>query len=284
MTSDEFLGRLSVQGVEPGYFTGICHPAWPGRAFGGQLAAQSLSAAAATLSGDSLQPWSLNTYFHAPTRANAPVDYRVTALRVGRSVATMHVRVEQDDSLRATAIAMFGAPAAGPAHQFERPQTLSPADVTPVDRLLHPSIVPPDADHVALGYPAESLIDMRIPDAGDEGANEFGPRTWMRVLAAVPDEPVTVAAALCYLSDITLGTTALHAHGGRDASSGLQLGALELSLWFTGDADLSQWTLFSQDSAFAGSGHALAHGIFYNSDGEVAAVAMQNALMREAAR
>lgn len=258
-------------------FVGTCHPAWPGRAFGGQLAAQSLQAAA-RLADPALKPWSLNIYFHAPTQAGVPAQYRVTPLKRGRTIATFQVSVEQDGSLRATAIVMFGAPAEGPEHQFERPETMPPSAVPPVDRLLHPTVLPPEEDHEAQGYPAESLIEMRIPD--EAYGNEFGPRTWMRVLTQLPEDPVTLASALCYLSDITLGTTALQPHGGRDASAGLQLGALELALWFAGPADLSQWTLFSQDSAFAGGGHALAHGLFYNSEGDVAAAAVQNALMR----
>lgn len=43
----EFLARFCVSakpGVE-GTFIGACLPAWPGRAFGGQLAAQCLQAA-----------------------------------------------------------------------------------------------------------------------------------------------------------------------------------------------------------------------------------------------
>ena len=58
------------------------------------------------------------------------------------------------------------------------------------------------------------------------------------------------------------------------------VGAIELALWFTGTGDLNAWSLFSQETSFAGGGHGLAHGIFYDSRGRILAVAGQNALMR----
>lgn len=277
----EFLARFDVTELEADRFRGTCYPGWPGRAFGGQLAAQSLSAAAATVSGDFV-PWSIHTYFHAPVRANEPIDYVVRRVKDGRTTATRQVMVEQDGKLRVTAMVALGVPGAGPQHQFTPPPVPEPTALAPLERLLEPSIVSPDQDHVALGYPAEALVELRVVpaelDAPDAGT--FARRIWMRVLPDIPDDPVTVAAALAYLSDISLGTTALEPHGGRAALTDLQLGAIELALWFTRPARLSEWTLFSQDSAYAGLGHGLSHGAFFTASGDVIGIAVQNALMR----
>lgn len=102
----------------------------------------------------------------------------------------------------------------------------------------------------------------------------------MRVLPDLPADPVTVAWAFAHLCDITSCTTALEPHGGRAGTTDLQLGAIELGLWFTAPARLHEWPLFSQFSAFAGGGHGLAHGVFHCSDANIAAVAMHSALMR----
>jgi acyl-CoA thioesterase-2 len=102
----------------------------------------------------------------------------------------------------------------------------------------------------------------------------------MRVTVDLPDDPLTAASVLCYLSDITLGTTALEPHGGRGGATGLQLGALELSLWFTRPAPMDQWLLFAFGTPFAGGGHALVQGVVHDADGDVVAMAVQNALMR----
>lgn len=274
---DEFLARLTVSPTHEDEFTSTCQPAWPGRAFGGQLAAQSLQAAAHT--AQDKNPWSLHVYFHAPVKALEPVDYRVERVKDGRTLATRRVRIEQHGRLRATAIVLFGVPGEGPSHQYQRPETVPVEQLPPVERLIHPTIVPLDADLDALGYPQEALVELRrvTPQPGDV---PFSRKVWMRIVPDLPTDPVTVASSLAYLCDISLGTTALEPHGGREATTDLQLGAIELGLWFTGPARLHEWTLFSQFSAFSGGGHGIAHGVFYNSDGDVAAVAMQNALLR----
>ena len=86
----EFLKRFDVTEESADRFVGTCYPGWPGRAFGGQLAAQSLRAAAATVPGN-LVPWSLHAYFHAPVRANERIDYVVHRVKDGRTTATRRV-------------------------------------------------------------------------------------------------------------------------------------------------------------------------------------------------
>lgn len=274
---DEFLGRLTVRPVGEDAFEAWCLPAWPGRAFGGQIAAHCLQAAAATVATD-VSPWSLHTYFHAPVAANQDVAYRVERVKEGRTLATRRVLVEQEGRLKASATALFGVPADGPRHQYERPAIVPAESLPERERLIDATILPLDADWKALGYPEKALVDLRIPQAEPDEFNSW--QAWMRVVPDIPTDPVTVASAFAYLSDMTLGSAALQPHGGREQVSGLQLGALELALWFTAPARLSEWTQFSMYSAFAGGGHGLAHGIFFNSDGDMAAVAIQNALMR----
>lgn len=274
----EFLARLAVTPTGEDAFVGTCQPAWPGRAFGGQLAAQSLQAAAATVPED-MTPESLHVYFHAPVRANEPAQYLVERVKDGRTLASRKVRVEQDGSLKASAMVLFGIPADGPSHEYAQPSALAPEQLPARARFIDAEILPLDADWKALGYPEEALVDLRMIE---NPAVELGYRiqSWMKVVPQLPEDPLTVATTLAYLSDLTLGSTAMGPHGGRANATDLQLGALELALWFAGPARLHEWTLFSTNSAFAGQGHGLAHGIFHNSDGDVAAVALQNALMR----
>ena len=277
----EFLSRFEVVPAGEDHFTGTCYPGWPGRAFGGQLAAQSLHAASLT-APEGMDPWSTSIYFHAPVRSNEPIDYEVVHIKDGKTTATRQVRVQQDGKLRATSMSLFGRPGEGPTHSHARPNVTAPEDLPPVERIIHPSVVPPDADFAALGYPTEALVELRVvPHEAVEGAEAaLQNPVWMRVIPPLPQDALVVAMTVCYLSDITLGTTALEPHGGRDGASGLQLGAIELALWFTGAGDLNAWSLFSQETSFAGSGHGLSHGLFYDAHGRILAVAGQNALMR----
>lgn len=278
--SSEFLDRLLVAPGDGDAFTGTCHPAWPGRAFGGQVVAKALHAAASTVDAQRMQPWSIHAWFHAPVASGEPADYVVTRVKDGRTLASRLVQVMQDGRLRVTAMVLMGAPGAGPEHQWGAPDVPAPEALRPEDRLIHPSVVPVDADFEAMGYPEDSCVDLRLT-RGDADATGHVP-AWMRVTAELPDDPVISAATLCYLSDITLGTTALGPHGGRDNAAGLQLGAMELALWFAKPAPPGAWLLFQLGTAVSGGGRALAHAVVYDADGDVLAIAAQNALMRDA--
>lgn len=276
----EFLSRLTVVPGGDDRFTGTCHPGWPGRAFGGQVAAQALQAAAATVDDPALEPWSIHTYFHAPVTAGEPVAYEVVRVKDGRTLATRHVRVVQDGRLRVTATVLLGVPGDGPEHQWGAPDTDGPDAFVPEERLIHPTVAPVDADFTALGYPAESRVDLRLTRE-DPDATGHTP-AWMRVTVELPHTAAISASTLCYLSDITLGTTALGPHGGRAGTTNLQLGAVELALWFARPLPPGGWVLFQLGTTFSGGGHGLAHAVAYDERGDVVAVAVQNALMRHA--
>ena len=278
-TTEDFMSRLSLEQLDARRFSATCLPAWPGRAFGGNLAAHSLQAAARTADAG-LDPWSLHIYFHAPVRALEHVVYDVEEVKTGRTMAVRRVSLLQDDRLRATALVLLGAPGEGPRHQFVMPATTPPEDLTSQEWVLEPAIVPTDADYDALGYPPSPLVEIRVVPPDDSDDRTFPRRLWIRTVPQLPTDPLTTASVVCAFADLTLGTTALEPHGGRSNVAGLQLGAVELALWFTGSADLHDWTLCAENTAFAGGGHGLAHGIFYNSRGDVVAVALQNALMR----
>ena len=278
-SSDDFLRRFEVEAAGGDHFGGTCYPGWPGKAFGGQLAAQALHSAART-APEGMDPWSTSIYFHAPVRSNEPIDYEVVRIKDGKTTATRQVRVNQDGKLRATSMTLFGRPGSGPEHRASRPLATPPDDLPAVERIIDPTVVPADADFDALGYPTEALVELRVDTPNDDPESSLFRQVWMRVVPDIPQDALTGAMTLCYLCDITLGTTALEPHGGRSATTDLQLGAIELALWFTGPAALNDWSLFSQETSFAGGGHGLSHGLFYDSRGHLVAVAGQNALMR----
>lgn len=277
----EFLARLAVDRRDGDVFTGTCHPAWPGRAFGGQVLAKALCAAAATAPEGAMQTVSVHAYFHAPVAAGREALYAVERVKDGRTFATRRVSVMQDDRLLVTVMVLLGEAGNGPDHQMPVPVVPSPEALTAEERLIPEVVLPRDADFEGLGYPADGRVDLRVIDEGPSAAGTRRP-TWMRVTVELPEDPLTGAALLCYLSDITLGTTALEPHGGREATIDMQLGAVELSLWFINPAPTREWMLFDFASPAATRGRALAHGVIYDADGDALAVAVQNALMRHA--
>lgn len=282
LRTSEFLNRFKVEALGDSRFTAECHPAWPGRAFGGQLAAQSLMAAAATVQDSAKEPASLHICFTAPVQSGVPIVYAVESLKEGKTLATRLVRILQNDVLRATANILFSSAADGPSHESQRPEVTAPEYLPSEERLIHPTIAPIDADFEAMGYPMDSMIELKIERKKhqNEGLEDYAQKAWMRVSTELPIDALISASVLAYLSDITLGTTLLEAHGGRSKTTDLQLGAIELALWFFKPTTPSDWILFSQNAPFAGRGRGAAYGAFRNQQGELCAVAFQNALMR----
>lgn len=277
----EFLDRLAVDHIDGDRFSGTCHPAWPGRAFGGQVLAKALRAAARTTLDDAMQPVSVHAYFHAPVAAGQVAHFEVDRVRDGRSFATRRVSVTQDARLLVTVMVLLGQPGEGPDHQKEAPVVPSPDVLTAEERLIPEVILPADTDFDALGYPSDGQVDLRVIDDDTSAAGTRRP-TWMRAKVDLPDDPLIGAALLCYLSDITLGTTALEPHGGREATTDMQLGALELSLWFLRPVPTRDWMLFDFTSPAAGAGRALAQGVVYDATGVAIAFAVQGSLLRRA--
>jgi acyl-CoA thioesterase II len=79
------------------------------RMYGGQLAAQSLLAAASTVSGGQ-DPNALRTVFLRGGDVTRPVTYQVERAHQSRSLSTRLVRAVQGDRLLATATASFHRP------------------------------------------------------------------------------------------------------------------------------------------------------------------------------
>ena len=91
----EFRELLQLEPHGPDTFVGIAarYP-WGGRLFGGQIIAQALRAAAATVDTDR-PAHSLHSYFIRPGSPNEPVRYEVERLRNGRSFSTRQVVARQ---------------------------------------------------------------------------------------------------------------------------------------------------------------------------------------------
>jgi acyl-CoA thioesterase-2 len=88
------------------------------------------------------------------------------------------------------------------------------------------------------------------------------------------------AAALAYVSDILLLSTALGPHeltlqGGR-----LQFATIDHTIWFHSPINVDEWFLYDQESRWAGGGRALCRGEIFDSAGRLCASTMQEGLLR----
>lgn len=287
-----FLSLLTLEQPEPDLFRGFSHEGAPLRAFGGQVAAHALVAAAATV--DPSRPaHSLHSYFIRPGDTRLPIDYRVERIRDGGSFTTRRITAIQRDEAIFVLSASFHRYEDSPlAHQRPAPRVIAPPDAEPL--LGGPS--------TAAAEPADDEVDpfsrrgfeVRVvrptaeaapSDAAPAGPFADGPspapgrlRTWMRVTDALPDDQHTHACALVYMSDLTLAHTTLRPHGGYRA--GVQLTSLDHAVWFHRPFRADDWLLFDQSSPTAANARGLAVGEVYDTRSTLVATVVQEALIR----
>jgi acyl-CoA thioesterase-2 len=115
---------LALDEIGPDRFRSAPIPSEWARTFGGQIAAQSLMAAARTLDG-SYSAHSLHGYFLRPGRPHEPTDHLVERIRDGGSFCTRRVTAVQAGEAIFTVTASFHRGDEGFSHQVDMPAHLT---------------------------------------------------------------------------------------------------------------------------------------------------------------
>jgi len=278
---EHFADRMELLRVDRDIFTGHCHSGSPLRAYGGQIAAQSLMAAGRTVDDDTRRIHSLHGYFLRPGRTKDSITYLVDRPRDGGSFSTRFVRAVQNGETIFMMTASFATDDDGPQHQFAAPASTEPPEVE--------DLVIPLPEHLAgstraeLDYPESHVIGLRLVDAESAISltdGRYERMAWVRIEEPLPDEPLLQACALTYLSDLTMVSTAVAPHSGANHRPDLMLASIDHAMWFHTNVHADEWLLFAQDTPVARNGHGLARGLFFNREGVLVASVVQESLMR----
>jgi acyl-CoA thioesterase-2 len=252
------------------------------RIFGGQVAAQALAAANATVSAERVVH-SLHSYFLRPGDPHEEIRYEVDRIREGRSFSTRRVVARQ--TRKGEDVAIFALTADFTAG--ERPLV---EHSLPMPEVPGPESLPGLAE-VAAAHPEQGAV-LRVLERAVEQrylADPFDPqprlpphtpsRVWFRVAGRLPDDDAVHAAALTFVSDLTLLSAGLARIGG--GWSGTTIGAsLDHAVWFHRPVRADEWFLYETDSPAAASGRALCFGQIWAADGTHVATAVQEGLIR----
>lgn len=264
---------MSLQQVDRDIFTGWCHSGSPLRAYGGQIAAQSLMAAGRTVDDHARTVHSLHGYFLRPGRTKDSITYLVDRPRDGRSFSTRFVRAVQQGETIFMMTASFALADDGPHHQFTKPA---------LERIDSGELVPVSPPQYLEGGEAD-VIALRIVEPGrpiELADGRYERMAWVRIEEDLPADSLIQACALTYLSDLTMVSTALAPHTGEDGLAELVTASIDHAMWFHAPARADRWLLFAQDTPVARGGHGLARGLFFNEEGVLVASVVQESLMR----
>jgi acyl-CoA thioesterase II len=222
--------------------------------FGGQVAAQCLLAAAATVEPDRL-PHSLHGYFLRAGRVDLPVIFEVDRDRDGRSFSARHVVAVQNGEVIFSMITSFHVESQG----------------TEFDEA--PRRVAPDPEHEPR-RPWSTLLDVREVTRTDFLKGVFTDCMWVRSSTRLGDDPLLHRAGLTFLSDLGTG------FGQQDRSVVGRGGpSIDHALWFQDDIRADEWVLIDLRPVKARSARGAYHGSLRDPEGRLGATLYQEQLL-----
>lgn len=271
---------LVLEQVEDLLFRGATPPTHLLRVFGGQVAAQALSAACATVDADR-GVHSLHGYFVRPGDPERSIVYVVERVRDGGSFSTRRVVATQNGEAIFTLAASFQRHVDGLAHQAPRLDAPAPDEVPGLDAQL---VDAPEEVRVRyLQHAATFPVEMRFVDGLPtvEGRGSQPPtrqRVWLRASRSLPDDEVVHACALTYVSDLFLLGSTLAPH--RMDNRQVDTLSLDHAVWFHDRFRVDDWLLYEQEGFWSGTGRGLARGQIFDVSGRLVATVMQEGLLR----
>ncbi len=251
---------LTLEEVAKDFYLGRT-PAYDwGRVYGGQVVAQGLAAAGATVD-PTHRLHSVHAYFVLSGSPEEPILYDVDRLRDGRSFSTRRVVARQS----AGAILNLDA-------SFQRDEPDLDISETAIDSDLPDPESLPRAEWGGLG-------DVReIPRQPGLARS----RMWIRATEDLGDDPALHACAIAYLSDHNpVDAIALSHPLGLDWDR-LMTASLDHAVWFHRPARADEWLLFDLQGHGMANARGMAMGTVHTRSGRHVATIAQEGLIRVA--
>ncbi|MBS0475209.1 MAG: acyl-CoA thioesterase II [Proteobacteria bacterium] len=265
---DLFIGRKKRGGI--------------GRVFGGQVIAQALLAAEATV--DPARPaHSLHAYFLRGGSEEHETDYAVARDFDGGSFSNRRVVASQQGRPILNLTASFQKHEEGLHHSdAPMPDVPPPEDLEPeVEvRRRFAEQARPEARHHFL---ADRPVEMRAVEARHWMNPQPAPpvsHSWFRAIAPLPDDRRIHRAVLAFASDMTLLGTCALPHGLSWARGEVMSASLDHAVWFHEPFRADEWLLYATDSPWSGGGRGFNRGRIFTRDGRLVASVAQEGMIR----
>jgi acyl-CoA thioesterase-2 len=245
------------------------------RVFGGQLLAQAVVGASATVTGKDIH--SLHATFMRAGTPGAPLKVEVARLRDGRSIATREVVVLEAGELLLVAIASFARLRAEPDVTLSAPEVAPPEETPRLQALVG------EAASGRRWIEQPPAVDLRLPEPPSfiSGISSDDPRShWMRLPRTVGADHTLNAALLAYASDFFLMDMLFRMHP-QELGPGRANGfSLDHAIWFHRPVRFDTWHLHTQEAVALVGDRGLARGAIHDTDGRCVASVVQEVLLR----
>lgn len=277
---DELRSVLELEKIEDNLYRGQSYRTPWGRVFGGQVLAQSITAAQLTTPDDRLLH-SMHAYFLLAGDIELPIVYDVERVRDGGSYTTRRVKAIQKGRAIFSMEASFQTPEEGFSHQQSMP------DVPPPEGLKNDREIGEMLRQQAPEIYRLTRLERPIECRPTEGADLYIADTvkpkqniWIKALGSLPDSDRKHQVALAYVSDYNLLATALLPHRKELRDKQVFLASLDHAMWFHQPFRFDDWLLYSMESSSAGSARGFSRGNIFTREGKLVASVAQEGLIR----
>ena len=267
--TSEFLALLRPERQSDTHFQGRSLALDAPAIFGGQLMAQVLYAAAATLP-DPRPAHYLQTSFIAGGDPAGPLDFEVRRLRDGKSTSNRQVEVTQGGETLLLATLSFQTVSGGYDHQVAMPEVDEPEMLLASRRFL-------------AGFSAEQ--GARFPFfilACPRDLNERDPvsSVWAKPRFEITFDTLLQQMLFTLVSDASILQSALQPHALQWDEPGLTVVTMNHSVWFHRPFDISDWLLMHSVSPSTSAGRAFSIADAFSRDGTLVATVAQEGILR----
>jgi len=275
---DQLLQALCPRAVgDDAFLAHNMHPTSP-RVYGGQVLAQALRAAAATV-GPERAVHSQHAYFLRPGDPAEDIRLEVDRALDGGSLSSRRVVALQRG--KPILVSSVSFQREGRGDEFQQP--LPPVPM--------PDNLPSERERaLAEGLMDESFmvttgleLDVRLVNPVDwQNPKPLPPHleAWVKTTGPVPEGQALHASLLAYMSDILMIDVCLAATGRSFLLDDCQIASLDHALWFHNPIKADDWLLHTVEAERVSGGRGLARGKFYNAEGVLVASVVQQGLMR----
>ena len=277
----DLIDLLNVQQIDQYLFQGQCTQLFGSHLFGGQILGQSLVAASKTTDRPA---HSLHAYFIRSGRTDAPILFKVTNLRDGKSFATRQVHAIQDGDVIFSAMISFAKPEQGLNYQRLEPEYPAPETFISeqefkqqiyqdIPEFMRNTIMRQFDLHMRPINPINPFRPIKADAKYAEYVQTFEP------LPEAFDLPMMHQAIIAYYSDYNLLTTSLRPHGVSYANGSVRSASLDHTLHFHQSFRADEWLLYDMHATRTSQSRGLNFGQLWQN-GQLVCSVTQESLMR----
>lgn len=278
----DLAALLTLEAVAPlRYRNRYGDPNENGRSYGGQLLAQALMAASASVPDD--RPvTAMQFLFLQGAVHDVPLDLQVTKLQDGKRFSSRHVRgVQPGERTVLDAHVTYAAASPSPSHAapttaLEQPHTLQCLGEMPSKWSAALGAIGP------YSMAERKCLDFRLADSENTLASLNQPRAryWIRTRLESSSSRLH-EGAFAYLCDWWLNFSSIGSHALELRAEGrrVYMASLNHNIWFHRPFRADGWLHFDTESASAGGGRGLSIARIHDEQGVLVATASQECLM-----